>query len=790
MTAPPQSVRYSLRLKVLLALILAGLCLLVTVGAGLPGLVIKRFDVQEQRRMHADTLRVRRALDTELAGLGAFVENWSAWDDTYAYVRHPNRTYETSNLVPASFESARLNLFVFLNTAGTVVHTSAYDLAANTFVPAGDLTRELLRRSAASLIPRSDTESRQGVIMLSGGPWLVAARPILTSAGHGPSAGTVVLGRRLSRAVLNDLKRDANLTLRIAQVPIQGVAAPLNPGEVRVKDPTETRLEGVMTIADLQGHPSLQVVVGAARPDHANGVLTARIILLVGLAATLLFSGLTIVLVERLILRRLGRYREQVGVIMQHGQLTTRFPVSGQDELSDLGHALNALLDETELGRARLEQLATHDELTGLPNRAHLHLALSSMIARGQPFAVALVDLDNFKAINDTLGHEVGDEVLRGSGARMQLSLPAGASVSRLGGDEFALLLPAETTEHVTVWLAALMEQLARPLPTSAAELRIQASVGVSCWPDDATDGSALLRYADLAMYHAKATAGGVAHYRPELSADAQRRSMLERSLQGVVERGELWLAYQPVVELASGQVVGCEALLRWNSPEHGAVSPAQFIPIAEERGMINGIGAWVLEEACQQAAQWQRAGLNLKVAVNVSAVQLRDPRFDEVVAATLRASGLPPSLLELEVTETAVMSNVTGATELLARVRHLGVSVALDDFGTGFASLELVRELPLDKLKLDGSFVTGAEADGRRQVIVGAVIRMARDLHLQVVAEGVESSGQRDLLTTLHCPLAQGYLYARPLTSEALLAFVRQGLAPPENRHHSNPSA
>jgi predicted signal transduction protein with EAL and GGDEF domain len=379
----------------------------------------------------------------------------------------------------------------------------------------------------------------------------------------------------------------------------------------------------------------------------------------------------------------------------------------------------------------------------------------------------------------------VGDEVLRGTARRLLQALPPGGLVARLGGDEFAVLLldhgdAAHTELHAETQIHGLLHAMTQPLPTSAVELQVWASAGVSRWPGDAQDPSALLRYADLAMYQAKATRTPVAQYHPALSQAAQRHSELERSLQGVLDRGELWLAYQPVVDLSSGQITGCEALLRWQSPRHGAVSPAVFIPIAEERGHIQQIGNWVLHEACARAASWARSGQPVRVAVNVSAVQLRSAHFATDVAAVLRATGLPPTLLELEVTETAVMANLTEATRQLALVRASGVSVALDDFGTGYASLEMVRELPLDKLKLDRSFVTGAERDLRRQIIVSAIIGLARDLELLVVAEGVETPQQRDMLLDLQCPLAQGYLYARPLPHDELSALLRRGAALP----------
>jgi diguanylate cyclase (GGDEF)-like protein len=778
MTPLPNPIRFPLRLQVLLALALAGLCLMATLGDLLPRLVVTRFDHQENQRMQANTLRVAKALQTELTSLGTFVVNWSSWDDTYQYVLRPTRAYETSNLMPTSFEPSRLNLMLFLDRRAQVVQARAYDLNTQQLVPVAGLAREVLNRGGRELIPTGDQQVRQGIVMLSSGPWLLAARPILTSTGQGPSVGTLVMGRQLTPTLLNDLKRDADLSLSLAPASATFVAkVDAAPTGVLSQVVGADRLISYKVVHDLGDRPSLTLMVGADRQDHANGLLTARTILLATLAVALLFTALSMGLVERLVLRRLGQYRQQVQVIRSGDQLSSRFPVTGHDELSDLGHALNGLLNQTELSQRQLHLQATYDDLTGLPNRSEFKRALAVMVRQARPFAVMLLDLDNFKGINDTLGHDVGDEVLRATAARLGSAVPPGGLLARLGGDEFAVLLPAtENGASLADQARALTETLTLPMPTSAADLRVWSSAGISRWPGDTADPSMLLRCADLAMYQAKASQGGVAHYHAGLSERALHRSDLERSLQGALERGELWLAYQPVVELATARPVGCEALLRWDSPVHGSVSPAEFIPIAEERGLIQGIGLWVLREACLCAEQWRRAGHPLRVSVNVSAVQLRDANFADRVATVLAETRLPPALLELEVTETAVMANLAEATHQLRQVRALGVSVALDDFGTGYASLELVRELPLDKLKLDRSFVTGAEVDTRRQLIVATVIRLARDLHLGVVAEGVETVQQRDLLLDLQCPSGQGYLYSRPVRHDALLSWFQNG--------------
>lgn len=793
-------VRFSLRLKVLLALGGAGLGLGLLLWAGLPGLIVDRFDRQEAERMQLDTRRAALAVEQEVQQLSTFMLNWTVWDETYRYVQRPTRAYEQVNLGPPTFESAGVNLFVYYTPQQRVVSAWAYDLERRRFVSAAPLLAGVARFSGLLLaLPRLDSE-RSGLALLAGDPWLLAARPVVTGAGTGPAAGLMVMGKRLTPAALAEIQRDPRLTFRIGPaagtVPAAVAPAASPSGTAPAERPilvqalSEERLEGRTLLPDLRGQPSLLLRVEGDRVDHANGVAAARTLLLTALTLALLFTGLTLALVEWLVLGRLALYRQRVQGLRAGEPLAGRLPVRDrdQDELDALGDAMNRLLDRTEEHQRRLRRQATQDELTGLPNRRRFQERLDTLLRGDAPFAVVLIDLNDFKTINDTLGHEVGDEVLRGVAGRLvgALTLKRQELVARLGGDEFVLLLPGSLPAVALRRTREVLASLGPPLPTSAGELFVRASAGISTWPDG-QDASALLRHADLAMYHAKASGTETELYSATLSEEARLRADVERDLRGVLDRQELSLMYQPVLDLHSGEVVGGEALLRWTRPGPGgaplAVPPSVFVPVAEDTGLIVGIGAWVLRAACTQAEAWRQAGRPLRIAVNVSAVQLRQEQFAEEVTGILASCGLPARLLELEVTETAVLPDLPAAMRQLGQLRALGVTVALDDFGTGYASLELLRELPLDKLKLDRSFLCGAEADRRRQTILASVIGLAGQLGLQVVAEGVETPQQAALLHEWRCSLAQGYLYARPLTPQDFWAFAASAPRLPQAR-------
>ncbi|MEU6265600.1 sensor domain-containing protein [Saccharopolyspora shandongensis] len=430
-------------------------------------------------------------------------------------------------------------------------------------------------------------------------------------------------------------------------------------------------------------------------------------------------------------------------------------------------------ITESRAIRERLEREATHDPLTGLANRTLVLRHLDSALRSAHPVGVLFIDLDEFKVINDSLGHAVGDEVLRVVGERLQQLVGEGEVVGRLGGDEFVVIARAEDDRRKLRLLAEeLRRNLADPINVEGRKLRVDASIGIVLAPSgDPRTAADALRDADVAMYHAKTLGRGrTAFFDVRLRERMQRHLLLQQDLREAAQKDQLWMAYQPIIDLGTGRTVAVEGLLRWTHPLYGTVSPAEFIPLAEESDVIHGIGAHMLRMASRELAAYRaRRQLDLRLKVNLSARQLEDPYLHNDVHEALTEAGLPASAVCLEVTESALMHDPTAAAQVLSNLRRLGVRLAIDDFGTGYSSLAQLQRLPLDTLKIDRSFITGVDENPDAEAIVSSIIAMAHAVKLTVVAEGVETAGQLDLLRRLGCDQAQGFYIGRPTPADQL---------------------
>ena len=493
----------------------------------------------------------------------------------------------------------------------------------------------------------------------------------------------------------------------------------------------------------------------------------------------------------------LTQYSRQVGQLIelnatraaliaakQEAERETAQVKQAKHEIEVAHNTLRQEMASRKAAQSRLAYIASHDGLTGLPNRTLFNTILTQATIEyhdhGRCFALMYIDLDNFKDVNDTRGHAVGDALLQGVAARLSKALRAGETVARLGGDEFAVLqTEVEDASQACALGDRLVALLKEPFVIEGCPVYIGASIGITLYPTDTDSLETLHRNADLAMYRAKSSGRDRSHlFDDGLNQEVGRRSCLEQAMKEPSFLSQLSLVFQPQVRLDTKQVTGFEALTRWQHPQLGSISPVEFIPLAERSNVIVGVGSWLLRRACGQARLWSGSVLEeCTVAVNVAAAQLRDEDLPRLVQDVLAETGLPASSLELELTETGIMHDIRGAAEVLKAIHQLGVKLAIDDFGTGYSSLSYLRQLPMDRIKIDGGFVKDVHKSADAVAMISMIAKLALELRMGVIAEGVETREQADLVCNVGCTFGQGYYYGRPTPTPMLAAFFEEPL-------------
>ncbi len=522
-------------------------------------------------------------------------------------------------------------------------------------------------------------------------------------------------------------------------------------------------------------------------------LILAVLFILTYVVATRMQSGISARLEE---LDKLSRE------VSQSGNYSIRVPRYGDDEIGSLAKSFNQMLETIEenqlerdkanealhLNRRRLERavkdlqyLANYDSLTQLPNRAlcmdRIKYALKSASRANSAVAVLFLDLDHFKDVNDSLGHAVGDQLLKATSQRLLERIRSEDTLARLGGDEFVIILNhIQDTENVIDVVEKIVESFEDPFKLSSYEVNTTVSIGVCMYPSDGNDVDSLMKAADAAMYKAKEVGRNTYEfYQSELNQLANRRHQLANELRSAIKNGELFLVFQPQLNLKNNEIIGAEVLVRWKSPVLGNISPGEFIPIAESTGLIRDIGDWVLENTCKTLVKCQQQGLKIRLAVNLSAMQFKQADLAAQIAGVLRKYKIPPRYLEVEITESMLMRDVNKAIEALEKIKEMQIRIAIDDFGTGYSSLSYLRRFPLDALKIDQSFVDELVVDNDDTAITLAIISMAKSLRLEVVAEGVETAQQLEFLRENSCDDIQGYHFSKPLEEQDFTDFLVQ---------------
>ena len=822
-----------LRNKVLIAISLAWLVFLGLTYVGSKVFLLQSFLSLEHNRADENLGRVDQALDQVNYALYTFTSDWSHWTDLYEFMQGKKPEFIPNNINMTAFVNSHINLIGYWDNDGKMVVGSAVDTDNEKLVafPKG---LEKYLYPGSPLLKRVDiNKDIRGYILISTGIMLVAASAVTDGDKALPIIGAMVTGRYLNEDLVKQIeertKVDLNLFIlsQIQQSPqlqkYLDIIANNKSGHYNGPI-NEDLLQGYTLIKDINGEPIGMFQMTMPRSIYKTGLQAINYYLTAFVALAIIFSVLMLWLLRILIVKRLERLDRQFAAIGEKGAITERVDATGKDELSSVSSEINHMLDIIQASHEQLEQrvqertqelqktniqlqqeiterksvereliihkehlvrLAHYDSLTSLPNRVFfneiLNKALNHAKRNNKTLAVLFVDLDRFKNINDALGHPTGDLVLKEMGGRFAGIMRAGDILARLGGDEFIILLnDISNAKFAGVVAEKILAACSQVVRVDSHEFYITASIGVCIFPNDGQSLEDLMKNADMAMYKAKRSGGDIyQYYTQEMNIAAHEYIKLESELRKAIQNNEFVLHYQPQLNLKDGTIRHVEALIRWEHPKLGMISPAKFIPLAEETGLILPIGEWALREACRTCKAWQDEGYDpITVSVNISPKQFRHQDVAQVIATVLKETGLEAKYLEVEITETAVMDNVDIAISRLNSIKSMGIRISVDDFGTGYTSISYLKQFPISVLKIDQHFIKGIPHNQDDIAITSAVIALGHNLGLEVVAEGVETAEQMQYLAEHNCDLIQGYFLSRPLpASKIILQFSKRGI-------------
>lgn len=773
----------TLRKKTILFILTLIIVALVVLAFLSNSLVLDKFRDLEAQNIQENANRVVSQVAQEENTLGRVLANYSAWDDTYHFIQQQSLSptkaldskYIQDNYPGATFSENALDIVVMFSADDSVIYAQQYDYKTHTLHAVSPSILKVFRQSRYHLLQfKSGTQIKSGFVNTPMGPLITASAPIVHSDFSGPIRGTVIFARMFNQAEVSRLGRALRLPL-VLQPNSRALAPNLNVGNTWTQPSSQAVTSGYAEFRDLSGNKSSVVSFQVPRSIYQQGVKTVYLFFGFTVGLAILASVAFFVFIEKVYMARLVALMKSMMKIRLTKDFSARAAVNGDDELAGLQLEFNNMMESLQESQEIIQFQANHDPLTRLPNRLTFARELDASIdfakRKGFKVGILFIDLDKFKSVNDTLGHAVGDELLLRVTQRVRNAVRDGDVVSRLAGDEFTVLLPnLEDLNQITHITDRIVEALGNPFQVGAHQIVLTASIGISVFPFDGVDAQSLLTNADTAMFKVKQ--GGRNHYRMytcAMSEHMSRAALIEQHLPAAITHEEFQLVYQPKVNVRTGRLAGAEALLRWNSPELGVVSPAEFIPIAESTGLILSLGEWVLKTSCRQIVSWKENGYeNQRVAINLSGVQLKQENLVDSIKAILTETGCPAECIELEITESVAMYNVERVIEQLHQLKSLGIRLAIDDFGTGYSSLSYLKRFPIHSLKVDQSFVNDLTMNSD-ETIAKAIIDLGHNLNLLVCGEGVETQEQMEFLIRQNCDEVQGYYFSKPLTDDQL---------------------
>ncbi|MGL6014997.1 MAG: bifunctional diguanylate cyclase/phosphodiesterase [Selenomonadaceae bacterium] len=826
----------SIRIRIIKIMAMMFIAVAAAVYLILNTVMLNQINMLEKRYTEEHLLRAKHLLEEEGLHLAAVVFDWAVWDPSYAYIRDQNESFVETNLGVSTYENLKLTAIAFVDEQGVCVYAKEYDRERGVIRPASAAFIDALQTSP--IIHNGDPAYRvQGLLMLPGRPLLIAACPILPSETDQPVRGHLIMGTDYDADKISQMAKMLNVNLSVYS--LEAAAKGSVPLLADLSDvvqviPEENKVAGTTVLSDVYGDPALRLRIEIPREIHEIGSRGLEITLMLVIGIFILFAIWTLTFLDKSVLRRLSNLSEEIRKIGQDRIFSNRLraqPV--QDELTAVTDEINSMLGELESGQIQLaaseqglkkandelerrvwertvelveanenlqkgiveraktqekmEYIAYHDSMTGLPNRLLFSQLLSEAVydasRAGKMLAVLFLDIDSFKMINDTMGHAVGDQLLQEVAERLTNSLRREDVVARFGGDEFIILISRmEDVKCIELIAEKLLSSFYQPFTLNDQDCFMTTSIGIAIYPMDGRTADQLIKNADIAMYKAKEN--GKNQYvlcTPHMRNIVSEMMRLSNKLYRAMERQQLEVYYQPQVDCQTGGITGMEALLRWNHPELGMVSPAKFIPLAEQTGLVIPIGEWILRTACTQAKQWQEEGLDrVKLGVNLSLKQFQNHDIVAQVRGILAETRLEAEYLELEVTEGIAMEGKEYILKMLNTFKAMGIQIAIDDFGTDYSSLRYIKDLPASRLKIAMNFIQGigVEPDGllnKDEALTKAIIVLAKSLGIKVIAEGVETEKQLHFLQQWGCDEIQGYYFFAPLSAKAMGDLLRE---------------
>lgn len=715
-----------------------------------------------------DITRVKNSLDIEMHHLHSLNRDWAVWDETYYFIKDRDLGYINSNLLDDTFVNNEVNFMIYLNSDKDVVFQKGFDYRNEEQLPISpeDLTM---------YVNLTEEKKTLGILNTSQGITMVSVHPTITSDGTGVPNGHLLMGRHMDKFYMKE--KGGNLALDLTVT-----SKNITPDLMSIDILDEETAQGNLYIQLLNSEEFLSFSFIIERDIFKRGKDSVNTFFFYYFVGLILFTILIIVLLNKYILSRIFNLTFTLRKIQKRKDLTIRVGVNGRDELSYLEKRINHMLASIELAHKELKNIAYCDALTGLYNRGYLFEKFNTLLERRNiKIAVVFLDLDGFKPVNDTLGHKMGDSLLKKVSKRLQELFSKNATITRLGGDEFIILLEYQQgIDDVKSVTEELINCLKGIKQINGFPLEVTGSVGVSLYPEDGETPHDLVQKADIAMYEAKRNGKNQYYFYNELKEDSYYMSFghLERDLRRALDNQELELYYQPIINSEDYHIIGVEALLRWNHPVKGMISPLRFIPIAEEIGLMNSIGEWVLRTSINQVQQWHQDGFDdISLYVNLSKTQMVNEEFLTAIDLILKESHFPSEHLQFEITENTVGDSRKEVKAFTEQLRKRNLRIALDDFGTGLSSLVYLRELNVDTIKIDRHFIMHIPMNKFDTALLSSIISMCNNLGIEVVAEGIETKEQLSFIKSEGCKKLQGFIFSKPIDKDDFERLLKSGI-------------